>query len=116
MKGVILRRARARQDLVAIYRHYSREAGMGIAERFLATAEAAFRRVAAIPGSGARYPSEVRAFGELRFTPLPSRFKKYLVFYRPVEGGVEIIRVLHGARDLPGILAEELGGADEDEE
>ena len=26
-------------------------------------------------------------------------FDNYLIFYRPVEGGVEIIRVLHAKRD-----------------
>ena len=26
---------------------------------------------------------------------------KYLLFYRPMAGGIELVRVLHGARDLP---------------
>jgi toxin ParE1/3/4 len=25
----------------------------------------------------------------------------YLIFYRPVEDGIQLIRVIHGARDLP---------------
>ena len=29
-----------------------------------------------------------------------SKFEKYLIFYRPVPEGTEIIRVLHGARDI----------------
>ena len=28
------------------------------------------------------------------------RFRNYLVFYRPVKGGAEILTILHGARDL----------------
>ncbi len=28
----------------------------------------------------------------------------YVIFYRPEEDGVVVIRVLHGARDLPGLL------------
>lgn len=28
----------------------------------------------------------------------------YLIFYRPIEGGVEIIRVLHAARDIPSLF------------
>ena len=35
-------------------------------------------------------------------------FPNMLVFYRPIEGGVEIIRVLHGARDLATLLENEL--------
>ncbi len=33
-------------------------------------------------------------------------FENYLIFYRPVADGVEIIRVLHGARDVDRILEE----------
>jgi toxin ParE1/3/4 len=32
---------------------------------------------------------------------------RYLVLCRLVDDGIEIIRVVHGARDLPGIFAEE---------
>ena len=32
----------------------------------------------------------------LRFVPLGS----YLVFYQPVDNGVQIVRLLHGARDI----------------
>jgi len=28
----------------------------------------------------------------------------YVIFYRPMENGVEIVRVLHGARDLPPLF------------
>ena len=34
-------------------------------------------------------------------------FKKYLVFYRASDFGVEIIRVIHGARDVEAILGYE---------
>jgi len=28
----------------------------------------------------------------------------YVIFYRPMKGGIEIARVLHGARDLPPLF------------
>ena len=31
---------------------------------------------------------------------------KYVIFYRAIEGGVEIVRVLHGARDIDQILGD----------
>ena len=34
-------------------------------------------------------------------------FGRYLIFYRATDSGVEILRVLHGARDLSAILDEE---------
>jgi toxin ParE1/3/4 len=30
--------------------------------------------------------------------------KNYLIFYQPSEGGIEILRVLHGSRDIESIL------------
>jgi toxin ParE1/3/4 len=102
----VIRRRLGRQDLVEIFRHYAREAGLDIADAFLAEAEAAFTQIAAMPQIGTRYEHEHEALADLRFLPL-SRFRKYLVFYRPIPQGIEIVRVLHGARDFHGILAEE---------
>jgi toxin ParE1/3/4 len=28
----------------------------------------------------------------------------YVIFYRPVSNGIEVIRVLHGARDIPALF------------
>lgn len=33
-------------------------------------------------------------------------FENYLIFYRPLDDGVEILRVLHGARDIQRIFEE----------
>ena len=35
-----------------------------------------------------------------------------LVFYFPIDEGVEILRVIHGARDIEAILDEDLGEDD----
>jgi toxin ParE1/3/4 len=29
---------------------------------------------------------------------------RYVIFYRPMENGIEVVRVLHGARDLPPLF------------
>lgn len=29
---------------------------------------------------------------------------RYVIFYRPMEAGIEIVRILQGARDLPPLL------------
>ena len=36
---------------------------------------------------------------DIRMFPV-SNFDKFLIYYRPVDEGVLIIRVLHGARDI----------------
>jgi toxin ParE1/3/4 len=104
----IIRRPSANRDLVGIFRHYAREASLRVADRFFAQAEATFTRLASMPGMGTRYEPDEPLYAGLRYLPV-SRFRKYLVFYRPVAGGIEVLRVLHGARDIAGILAEELG-------
>ncbi|WP_145256568.1 type II toxin-antitoxin system RelE/ParE family toxin [Planctomycetes bacterium Pan216] len=32
---------------------------------------------------------------------------KYVIVYRRIEDGIEVLRVLHGARDIPSILRDE---------
>lgn len=76
--------------------------------RFLDAAEATFRLLAASPHIGTRYDPDLPALADLRFLPI-SRFKNDLVFYRPLADGIEVIRVLHGARDIHSILIEEFG-------
>lgn len=113
----IVRRQAARQDLIDIVYYYISEGSPAAARQFRTQAEATFQRLARMPNLGTRYEHDHPALAELRFLPLPSRFKNYLVFYRPIAGGIEIARVLHGARDLPRILSEELGieaGTDSD--
>lgn len=39
---------------------------------------------------------------ELRSFPVGN----YVLFYRPMDDGIEIVRVLHGARDLPSQFPE----------
>lgn len=31
-------------------------------------------------------------------------FKKYLIFYKPIEEGIVVLAILHGARDIPANL------------
>ena len=70
-------------------------------------AEATFQRLADMPGMGTRYQPDEPRYAELLSFPV-SRFRVYLVFYWPVPGGIEVLRVLHGARDINSILAEDL--------
>jgi toxin ParE1/3/4 len=117
MSKSVHRRRQARQDLVDIFRYYAREAGLRLADRFLAQAEASFTHLAGMPGIGTRHEHDHPALAGVRVYPTTG-FRKYLVFYRPVADGIEIVRVLHGARDIQSILAEEFGvddDADDDE-
>jgi toxin ParE1/3/4 len=79
-----------------------------VARRFRAEAEATFARLAKSPGIAPRYDPDHPALAEVRYQTV-SRFKACVVFHRPTADGIEVLRVLHGARDIAGILAEDLG-------
>ena len=101
----ILRRPRAKADLIDHYVFIARDKTTP-AERFLREAEAAFELLARMPGIGRRWESPEPRLSDVRVYPLPRRFRNYLVFYRPVADGIEVLRVLHGARDLDAALDE----------
>ena len=74
------------------------------AERFGEELWFAFERIGDAPHSG----RAVRTSGvELRVVRVSSRFRRYLIFYRVLgNASVEIVRVLHGARDISALLNE----------
>jgi toxin ParE1/3/4 len=80
-----------------------------LAERFLSAAKATFVDLAATPGLG-----RLREFRSARLRGLRSwrirSFENWLVFYRVVDETVEIVRVLHGARDLDAAFDEDRDG------
>jgi toxin ParE1/3/4 len=105
----IIRRPAANGDLITSFRYYARQASLRVADRFFAEAEATFARLARMPGLGTRYEPDEPLYANLRYFPI-SRFRAHIVFYRIVpDDGIEVFRVLHGAQDIHGILAEEFG-------
>ena len=67
------------------------------ADRFLRPLTARIASLAEFPGIGSPRP-------ELAPNARILVEGKYLVIYEPVERGVEVVRVLHGARNLPELF------------
>ena len=57
------------------------------------------------PLSGTTFPATAAGLEQLRCFPVRAPFEKYLIFYLPRRDGIEVVRVLHGFRDLDPILA-----------
>ena len=55
------------------------------------------RALAAMPGMG-------RARDDLAPGLRSSLSGKYLIFFRPGEDGIRVVRVVHGSRDLPSLF------------
>jgi toxin ParE1/3/4 len=80
----------------------SRDVGV----RFLHAAESTFEQLAAMPELGQRQEFGGEQLAGLRAWQVRG-FENYLIFYRPIERGIEVLRVLHAARDTAAILEDE---------
>ena len=59
-----------------------------------------------MPGVGGLWESDNPGLAGIRVSRI-RRFKNYLIFYRVLDDGIEVVRVLHGARDIERFLARE---------
>ena len=90
----------ARRDLIAIRDYIARD-NPEAARRWVMRLRNTARMLAGAPGLGRRRPelgAELRSFAAGR----------YVLFYRPREAGVELARVLHGARDLDALFSADM--------
>jgi toxin ParE1/3/4 len=79
-------------DLREIRAHIT-EDNPAAARRGLERLHAQAQKLAETPGMG-------RSRKDLR----PDLFSLHVLFYRPQAGGIVLVRVLHGARDLPALF------------
>jgi len=76
------------------------------ADRFLDACEHTLEALAELPDVGAPRQFDNPALQGIRMWCVKG-FEKHLVFYRRVEDGVDIVRILHAARDIQRIMKEE---------
>jgi toxin ParE1/3/4 len=86
----------ARNDLNEIWLYIAEDNEIA-ANRFIRALVARFPMLASRPEMG-RERKELP--GKLR----SHAFGNYIIFYRRTQSGIEIARVLHGARDLPPLF------------
>ncbi len=101
----IVLRPQAERDLDAQAASIGRDSPAAAA-RLLDAARATFEQLAEAPELGARQEFQHNRLRSVRVWQVRS-FESYLVFYQPTQRGIEVIRLLHAARDIEGILADE---------
>jgi toxin ParE1/3/4 len=99
----VTKREAARRDLVKHFVYLAEEAGLDVAERFLANAEASFNDLAQQPKLGAPLTLKHPDLANVRKWRVKG-FDSHLVFYEPRSDGVSIVRVLHGTSDWWALL------------
>ena len=103
MKPRYLLRPRADQDLDEHSYYLAKEANPEVGHRFLVAAHETFALLATQPEMGWRFRLKHPRLESLRVFRI-SGFEKMLVLYLPLESGVEIVRVIHGSRNLLALL------------
>jgi toxin ParE1/3/4 len=90
----IVRRPRARQDLIEIWRYIADDSGEPRADRYLRRLNDVISYLAQQPLMGRKRP-EIPEQGIRSFAA-----ESHVVFYMALEDGIELVRVIHGSQDL----------------
>ena len=89
-------------DVRGQIRFFSTTASRDIAIRFVDAFEGALDRLRDFPRQGAPWPTDNPELQGIRRL-LMTTFRIW-IFYRETDSHIEIVRVLHGSRDLPALL------------
>ncbi len=106
MKRRVALRHAAREDLIESYLFIGCD-NSDAAERFLQAAEESCDALADMPESGHRWESEDQRLQDVRVWHVKG-YENWLIFYRITENDVDILRVIHGARDIAAISSDQL--------
>jgi toxin ParE1/3/4 len=93
-------------DLHSIYQ-YLGDKSPEVANRFLSVIKPTFDDLSRMPGKGSLKQYRARKLAGIRSWLVPT-FRNYLILYRPIEEGIEVIAVVHGSRNLVRLLKQRL--------
>ncbi len=92
----VIRSPEAAEDLLEIWQ-YIADDNEAAADKLLNEIDAASKMLARNPKTGRERPELAP---RLRSFPVG----RYILIYRPIDEGVELVRVLHGSRDIDSIF------------
>ena len=94
----VTRRPLAEADVFEIW-DYIADDSMEAADRWVDQLDEKFHLIATQPMMG-------RARDELEPGLRSFPFGRYIIFYVPTSSGIDVVRVLHGARDIDAVFGE----------
>jgi toxin ParE1/3/4 len=94
--GRFIRSAQAEEDLIEIWIYIATDNSTA-ADRLLEQIDTKCQMLADNPELGQARPDIASG---LRYFPV----SRYLILYRNISAGIEVVRVVHGARHLPDII------------
>jgi toxin ParE1/3/4 len=105
MTPMVLVRPKAENDLIQIWLFIARD-NPAAADRVFLSAEKTFESIASMPEMGTKYRSKRSELNGVRFFPI-KQYHNYIIYYRQLSNGIEILRILHGHMDKPRHLEPE---------
>lgn len=89
----------ATEDLQQIWVYIAENAGNEVANKFLLEIKKKCEAIAEFPKSG-------RLRHEFLINLRSFSFKNYIIFYLPLADGIEVLRIIHGSRDIKQVFDE----------
>ena len=105
--GNVYKRPQVIRDLINLATYIAGN-NMDVSYKFLAAAEETFKQLAKTPKMCRLSEFDNHNLADIRQQAIKG-FRNYLVFYQTRDTDVEILRVLHGRRDIDAIFDEDLG-------
>jgi toxin ParE1/3/4 len=102
----VLKREAAKRDLISQWVWYAENASTEVADRFLRAADSTLNLLSTQPESGSPFLVRKPELQGMRRVPVSDGFEKILLFYFPLQDGVDLVRVVHGNRELAQLFAE----------
>jgi toxin ParE1/3/4 len=92
----------AQRDIEELTEYIARD-NLATAIAFHQAIQETIKDLARMPGMGARARFRSPHGAGLRKWTMPA-YRSYTIYYRRIDVGIEVIRVLHGSRDQPDAL------------
>jgi toxin ParE1/3/4 len=99
----IIVRASARREIKAHGIYLEEHAGPKVADRFIAAVQDTFEALVTMPGMGLLCGFQQPSTRRLRRWPVKG-FENWLIFYQRKRNGIEVVHIIHGARDIETLL------------
>jgi len=99
-------RPKADRDIDDLADYIAEHGSLDTALLFLSEVYETFALIASQPAMGWHCKVKHPQMKTARTFRVSERFADYLIFYQPYEDRIEIVRVLHGSRDLAGFFSQ----------
>ena|SRR5947209_20464649 len=96
-----------RLDLFEIFTFLDSQSASDAADRFAEALDKACADLALMPLKGSLKTWGIPGAENIRTWSIES-FRNFLIVYRPIENGIQVLAVTHGSRDLPPLVTHRL--------